>query len=165
MSAFDALALLERARQELHSSKPDRADLLLELLQDQLQAAAPASLAPISAPRQFNWLPVTQAGHLREPKSQSVQPVLDLRKQPEPNPLYEAVCEYLRTRVIGYAFTHKNFKEHFLASANIELDKTIDSTGYERYRYHLSKAFETLHKHGVLQKGSKKTEHVLVKYP
>jgi hypothetical protein len=153
MNPLDPLSLLERARQELQARKLDRADFALELLQchmQQRQIQTPAPAAPTPPPK---------------PKPQSVQPVLDLHKKREPNPLYEVVCEYLRTRVIGYAFTHKDLKEHFLASANIQLDKTIDGTGYERYRSQLSKVFETLKDHEVLQKGSKKTEHVLVKYP
>ena len=153
MDPLDPLSLLERARQELQAGKIDRAEFALELFQchmQQRQMQPPAPAAPAVTPK---------------PRPQSVQPALALRKECEKNPLYEPICEYLQTRIIGDSFNHAKMRDYFLGFSNVKLDMAPDSTGYPRFHYHLSKALERLKRNGFLRKGDKRTSYVVVKHP
>jgi hypothetical protein len=151
MSAFDALALLERARQKLQAGKLEQAEACLELLADVLDAKPVLSTA-VLAP---------------SPRPQAIQPELLLRKKREANPVYPMVCQYLYDMRDNRNLDFENIKKYLKNNcAKTQLNETPSpSNGGPRYCRQLSQALEKLRKNGFIKKGNKKGSYTLIKLP
>lgn len=161
MSVREAVSFINRARDELQSSKPDRADLLLELALEHLSRPGLLhTVESVSGALPADRMPSV----LAEPRP--VQPVLALRKKRGPNPLRSPLKQYVNMWSLGYPFRFCDVAE-WVENANlgIILDLSAGSNKRSHWRKQLSNALESLCKSRHLDRGVARGHYVVVKHP
>jgi hypothetical protein len=148
MTVYNAVSFIERAKESVHSSKPHRAEVYLDLALECLNAD---SQKPIINQSQQDF---------------KLKPAAFKRDVASGKDIHILICRYLRTLDIKTSFTFGSVADRIELTEGIILDRSYrESERRETWRKHVSKSLEKLRNNGHLEKGTKNTEYVLVRYP